>query len=268
MKLSITINTYKDRGFVRQLLLGIQALPLSFPFEVLMIDSGSHDGTSEMAKKEFPWVKVFESAENIGHQKGHNIGFKNSSGEYILSLNADIVFLKDSITPLIEFMDQHPSVGIASPRLINPDKSSQNLFIKYSNFWTPFYRRTFLGKTQRGKHYLKEMFLDNSQSTKNRPVEWVQGSFMMIRRSLLEKISYFDERFFLYYGDEDLCRRTWIAGEKVYYVGEVEVVHYYHRESKVPVFLSLFHFVSRTHLKDWLKYLWKWRGQKPPTLVS
>ncbi len=258
MKLSITINTYKDRGFVRQLLLGIQALNLPFKYEVLVIDSGSFDGTSEMVKKDFPWVKLFESKENIGHQKGHNIGFKNSSGEYILSMNADIVLLKDNLSPLIQFMDEHPEAGIVSPRLINPDRSPQNVCLRYSNFLTPFYRRTFLGRTKLGKEYLKKMLMSDEVKDSVCEVERVQGSFMLIRRSHLEDVGYFDERFFLYYGDEDLCRRMWQKKYRVYYLPRVDVIHYYHRESVVPIFQSFFHPISRIHLTDWFKYLLKW----------
>lgn len=262
MKLSIVINTYKDRGFVRQLLFGIEALNLPFKYEVMVIDSGSHDGTGDMIRKNFPWVKIFESEKNIGHQKGHNIGFKNTTGEYILSMNADIVFLKDSISPLSAFMDTHPEAGIISPKLLNPDLSTQNICLRYSNFLTPFYRRTFLGRTDRGKSYLKNILMSDEVKTGVHEVERVQGSFMFIRREALEKVGYFDERFFLYYGDEDLCRKMREKKYKVYYLPDVDVIHYYHRESQVPVIFSLFYSISRCHIIDWLKYLLKYVRKK------
>lgn len=259
MKLSIVINVYKERGFVRQLLLGIQKLNLPFEYEVMVIDSGSRDGTGDMVRYEFPLVKIFESCENIGHQKGHNIGFKNTSGEYILSMNADIVFLKDSISPLIQFMDAHPEAGIVSPKLLNPDGTEQNICLRYSSFFTPFYRRTFLGNTKRGKQYLQKILMSDEIECGARDVERVQGSFMLIRRKALEKIGYFDEQFFLYYGDEDLCRRMHEKKYSVYYLPDIDVIHYYHRQSQISVFFALFHAVSRWHILDWLKYLWKYR---------
>lgn len=261
MKLSININAYQDKGFVRQILLGIEKLNLDFDYEVMVIDAGGCDGTAQMVRENFPKVKIYESFKNLGHHKGHNIGFKNSTGKYILTLNADIVFLNDTISPLIDFLDAHHEVALVSPKLINPDKSDQDIPLHYTNFWTPFYRRTFWGNTKRGK-FMQKKLLNNNNLDYSRPVERVQGSFMMIRRSALEKVNFFDERFFLYLGDEDLCRKFWDAGFKVYFLSEVRAVHYYHRESQVPIFFSLFHKVSRWHLQDWLKYLWKYRGRK------
>lgn len=267
MKLSININAFRDKGFVRQILLGIQGLNLGFAYEVMVIDAGGRDGTAQMVRECFPEVKVHESKENLGHQRGHNIGFAGTTGEYVLTLNADIVFLEDTITPLVRFLDEHPDVGIVAPKLISPDKSAQDLPLKFTNFWTPFIRRTFLGRTKRGQQALGEL-LNNDNIQGNQPVERAQGSFMMARRSALAEVGYFDERFFMYLGDEDLCRKMWNAGQKVYYLADVEAVHYYHRQSEVLWFMGLFRKVSRWHIEDWLKYLWKYRGQDIPKISA
>lgn len=267
IKLSIIIHTYNSKALVRQNILGIKKLALPYKYEIIVVDAGSVDKTAEMVKEEFPDVVLIAKDYNTGHSKGINIGLKEAKGNFILILNADIVFLKDSITVMLNFLEKHPEVGIVGPRLINPDKSIQFICRRYTNFFTPFYSRTFLSKTKRGKKYLQKYLMKDFDHKQNKPVEWIQGSCMMISKKSIEKIGYLDERFFLYLADDDWCRRSWEHNLKVYYLAEAEAIHYYHRESATHRWwLGIFSYISRAHIIDWIKYLLKYIAKPKPKI--
>ncbi len=100
-----------------------------------------------------------------------------------------------------------------------------------------------------------------------KPVEWILGACMMARKSALQKIGSFDERFFLYFEDTDLCRRSWENGHKVYYAPESQMVHYHMRESaEYSGLMSIFSYPTRVHIKSWIKYILKYKDKPIPKI--
>ncbi len=260
--LSIIILNYKMGGLVKNCLKSIFEHPVNKAIEVIVVDNNSGDGSEELVSTQFPEVRYIQSGKNYGHAKGNNIGIKESTGRHIMIINPDVVFLEPIFDQLIEFMDENKEVGMTTVQLKNPDGSLQPGAWRFLKLFTPiFQRNSLLQKTRFGKKHIDHFVMSEWDRKTCREVDWVQGSCLTIRREALEKIGLLDERFFLYFTDVDWCRRCWDAGWKVYYYTGVNAIHYYHRESAHKRgFKSLTSKATRIHIKDWLRYLHKYRG--------
>ena len=181
-------------------------------------------------------------------------------------VNPDVVFLEPVFDRIVALMDEHERVGMATLQLRNPDGSLQPGAWRFHRFLTPLYQRMpWLQQTETGKQAIADFEMQGWDRQDSRPVDWVQGSCMIVRRATLKDIGHLDERFFLYFTDVDWCRRCWQAGWKVFYFSQASVIHYYHRESaEQPGLLGLKNKVTRIHIKDWCRYLWKYRRQLNP----
>lgn len=266
MKLSIIIVNYKTKGLLKQCLRGGLDAGLPFATEFIVVDNASHDGSVEMLRSEFPNVTCVASEVNTGFGAGANLGFKVSKGEYVMVLNPDIAIFRGAIERMVQWLDQHPAVGLVGPRLINPDGTVQQSCYRFPSFWIPVLRRTPLGRFPNGRELLRAYLMSDWDHNNNREVGWILGACLLLRRSLAEKIGLFDERFFLYFEDVDFCRRVWQSGLSVYYLAEAELVHYHQRLSaENPGIAGLFSYPTRVHISSWMKYMAKYFGSpKPP----
>ncbi|MBI4280804.1 glycosyltransferase family 2 protein [Candidatus Uhrbacteria bacterium] len=265
MDLSIVIVTYKSRGLLRQCLLGLRALPAARRHEIIVIDNNSQDGTRELLMNEFPEVRSIMQVSNLGFGAGGNVGIRASSGRYVAVMNPDIVVVDDSFDRLISYLDQHTKVGLVGPQLMNPDGSLQRSCYRFHTPLIPVYRRTPLGNFTFARERVSRFLMEEWDHASEREVDWLLGACLVARRALLNEIGCFDERFFLYFEDTDLCRRAWQAGWRVVYQPSARFFHYHRRASaESPLLPSLFNPVTRLHISSWIKYLWKYRGQPLP----
>lgn len=252
-------------GLLQQCLKGIILLQLDFEHEVIVIDNASGDNTGEMIKKYFPSVKFIQSQKNLGYGGGVNLGIKAAKGRYLMILNPDIVILTNEIGKMINYMDEHPQIGILGPKLINPDGSLQYSCYRFPTFFIPFYRRTILGKLPWLKKKVAHYLMMDWDHTQNREVDWTLGGCWLLRKSAQEKIGLMDERFFMYFDDVDYCRRVWEAGYKVVYFAGTEIVHYHQRSSaETSLIFGITRRVVREHIKSWIKYFAKYFGAPKP----
>lgn len=265
MDLSIIILNYKTKGLLKQCLKGIGLFNLPLECEIIVVDNFSGDGTEKMIKEEFREVRFIQARNNQGFSAGYNLGIKEARGKYLLLLNPDIAILNNAIMKMYEFMEANSRVGLAGPKLLNPDGKVQMSAMTLPSFWTPLYRRTFLGKLPFARKAMREYLMSDWDHKDNRSVDWVLGGCMIIRKEALDKVGLLDERFFLYFDDVDWCRRFWQAGWQVYYIAEAEMVHYHRRESaENPGLRGLFSYPKRTHILSWIKYFLKyWKVPLP-----
>jgi hypothetical protein len=259
MTLSIVILNYRTRGLLRHCLRGLLAEGPEVPFEVIVVDNDSRDGSIEMVRAEFPTVRLVSLPRNLGYSRGNNAGLRIAVGTYLLVMNSDIVVTRGQLDELCRYLDVHPRVGAVGPHLRNPDGTTQESAYRFYRFLTPLYHRTVLGRTRRGRRELARFTYADWDHRSSRPVCWLMSSCLLLRRTALDASGTFDERFFLYLADTDLCRRLWLAGWEVHYQPAASLVHYHRRQSAEDWRTAL------THLADWLRYLRKWRGQPPPT---
>lgn len=263
MQLSIIIVNYKSARLVRNCLRSIFESHIDFPFEVIVVDNDSHDGMGELLAKEFPAVKFIQSEKNTGMGSGNNLGARHASGKYLFIVNPDIFFFPDSIKKLVDYLKQNESVGVLAPQLLNADRTPQHACYRRHGLLTPIYRRTFLGKMPFAKKDLARFLLLDKNHDEIFEPDWIQGSCVMIPKKVFESVGGFDEDFFMYFEDTDLCRRIKNNGHRIVHYPESKVIHLHRKQSGGGATQLFFNKTARAHIVSWIKYLWKWRLKNP-----
>ncbi len=265
-KVSFVTVCFRTPGLIRMLLKGAESAKFNFSFEYFLVDNAVGDGTGKMVRERFPWVKAIDAPINVGFGAGNNLALRQARGEYVMLVNPDLTIFPGEIEKLVEFMDAHPDVGMAGPALYNPDSTRQESCYRFPTMLMPFYRRTILGKTSAGKRYLHHYFMRDALSgQKPLEVDAMMGSAIMIRRKALEEIGMFDEKFFMYMEELDICRRAWVYNWRVVHVPFAKLVHYHQRESAIDwPWHRITHKPARAHILSAVYYFWKYRGTKNP----
>lgn len=265
-KVSFVTVCYRTPGLIRMLLKGAEAAKFNFSFEYFLVDNSAGDGTGSMVRDRFPWVKVIDAPKNLGFGAGNNLALRQARGQYVMLVNPDLTIFPGEIEKLVEFMDKHPDVGMAGPALYNPDGSRQESCYRFPTVMMPFYRRTILGRMAAGKRYLHHYFMRDILSLdKPFEVDAMMGSAIMIRRKALEEIGMFDEKYFMYMEELDICRRSWVYNWRVVHLPSAKLVHYHQRESAIDWPWHLItHKPARAHILSAVYYFWKYRGTKNP----
>ena len=201
--------------------------------------------------------------KNHGFGRSCNRGAQEVDARYYFFLNPDTRTEDMQIlTKLHHFLEEYPQVGIAAPRLRYMDGRIQETCRRFPSWFTPFVQRTSWISQKKAERHQQHFLMRAFDHGRRRMVDWVQGSAFLIEGKLFHELGGFDERFFMYYEDVDLCRRAWEQGRPVYYVPDVELFHAYGKESATDgTILSglLSNRKMRVHALSWLQYTWKWR---------
>ena len=200
---------------------------------IVVVDNASADGSAEMVEKEFPSVRLIRNQANLGFAAASNLGIKASDTPYVLSLNPDTEVTLSAIGILREFLDANRLVGAVGPRIIRPDGSLD--FAARRSFPTPataFARlsnlsRIFPTSSRFGRYNLTYRSPDETQE-----IDSGTGACLMLRRQALDQVGLFDEAFFMYGEDLDLCFRLKQGGWKIIYLPAAEVLHYKGQSSR------------------------------------
>ena len=200
-------------------------------FRLFVIDNASADRIGPSIRSEFGdvggKVEYIDLDENIGFGKGHNQVLGKTGSKYHFVINPDILINRDTISNMCAFMDSHPEVAIACPKVLNPDGSLQYIAKRRPGFLSLVYRR-MPGNLLKGiedRYLMKEMDQDSEF-----PVEFCTGCFFVIRSEIFEKMGGFDRDYFLYFEDRDITMKAKQYGE-AYYVPSATVIHFWHRET-------------------------------------
>ena len=273
--LALVIVNYKACDLLRQCLLsvfrsaGLADVPGAL--RVFVVDNLSGDGSVEMLQQEFPQVQVQALAQNIGYGPANNLGIQAALANaenlprYILLLNPDTVLPNHALAAMIAFMEAHPQAGAAGPKLVREDGSLDKACKR--GFPTPeaaFYHflrldRLFPQSRRFGRYDMT--FLDPDQLAE---VDSLVGAFMLLRREALQAAGLFDEAFFMYGEDLDLCYRLKQKNWQVYYNPAVTVLHYKGASSKQNSAKANYEFYRamllfhRKHLAQDTFFLFNW----------
>lgn len=247
-ELSIIIVNWNSKDYLQKCIASILGSKSEIKYEIVVIDSGSFDGSGEMLKQCNPQVKFLQSDKNLGFAKANNEAFKVSCGRNLLFLNPDTEVEGLAIRTLNDQLNALPNAGIVGPKLLNSDRSIQESCIRA--FPTIFnqvlesdmLRNLFPGAKLWGMKPLLEK-IDGAKE-----VDAVSGACLMIKRSMFERIGMFSRDYFMYSEDIDLCLKMRNAGLITYYVPRAAVVHHGGGSSSqvgVSIFSSVMMLESR-----------------------
>jgi len=184
--------------------------------EIIIVDNGSEDNTVELLSKEKN-VKIIKNGENLGFSKANNIGLHYASHEFILFMNSDIELIDDSINDLFEYFKDNENIGIIGPKFLNPDLTPQaSVFPKQSalNAFKEFY----LNQKNSYSKYIPKT---------EKPIKvWaISGGCILTRKSFFESIGGWNEKYFFYFEDMDLCRQINKIGKDVVFFPQCQIIH-------------------------------------------
>lgn len=225
MKLSIVILCWNDLKVISDCLKSIYATTHKTDFEVIVSDNGSTDDSIQFIRENYPSVRVIENGRNLRFSKGNNVGIEAAQGEYILILNPDTIIHEGALDRWIEFADKHPEAGGFGCRVLNRDGSYQGCARPFPTVWREWISALYI----RPLGHVSDLFLSDKyvrwKGDTERVIDWQAGCAVLVRGELLKRIGGFDERFYYYYEDMDLCHRIWKAGYTIVYTPDVVITH-------------------------------------------
>lgn len=193
--------------------------------EVIIVDSASSDGTPDLVRERFPWATLITCKQNVGFTRGNNLALARARGRYLLLLNPDTVVHDDALPALVRHLDAHPEVGIAGPRVLNADGSTQSTRRRFPTPLTAFVESTWL-QGYAPRRILDRYYVTDQPDDSVCEVDWVQGCALLARRAVYEQIGGLDEGYVMFSEELDWCRRARQAGWQVHYVGTACLTHY------------------------------------------
>lgn len=227
MKLSVIIVNYNVKYFLEQCLYTVVNAVKPLSAEIIVIDNNSSDESVEYLQPFFPNVIFIKNETNAGFGKANNLALRSARGEYILFLNPDTLIPEDCLEKCTRFLDSKPSAGALGIRML--DGSGQFLPESKRSFPTTaaaFYKLMGLSGLFPSSRRFNRYSLNYLDEQTNHSVEVLAGAFMMVRKSILDKIGGFDEQFFMYGEDIDLSYRIKQAGYENWYFAESSIIHF------------------------------------------
>jgi GT2 family glycosyltransferase len=230
--LSIIIINWNSCAFLRDCLDSIMHNAPSFPYEVIVIDNASFDGSAEMVQNEFPQVRHIQSKENLGFSLGNNSAALKAKGRDLLFLNPDTKVLGNALSLMKECLDSAPDAGIVGCHILNYDGSIQTSAVQAF----PTILNQTLDADLLRTWFPRSRLWGTAALFENRKtpavVDTVSGACLMISRALFDRIGGFSTDYFMYSEDIDICHKAFLAGSKAYYLPTASIVHFNGQSTK------------------------------------
>jgi GT2 family glycosyltransferase len=215
---SAVVVTYNALPWLEQSLASVAG------YETVVVDHGSTDGTLELVRESFPAVRLVEQ-ENRGLAAGWNRGIRETSGTYVLILNADAWAREDAVERLADFADAHPRAAVVGPRLRYPDGRLQPSVRGFPTPWRLATEYLFLRKLAPRSRALNAFYACGFDHESVREADFVMGAVMLVRRDAIDEVGPLDEDFFLFSEETDWCYRFRRAGRQVLFMPDAEFAH-------------------------------------------
>jgi GT2 family glycosyltransferase len=221
-RVAAAVISYNTREYLRACLISVFAAE---PDEVVVVDNGSIDGSIEMVRSEFPSVLLHVNPSNPGYGRAANDAIELSTAEYVVLLNADTRVTPGALAALARFLDGHPQSAIVGPRILNDDGSLQPSCYPFPTPLHVLLELSGIGRLARHVPGLRNRYIRWWPHDSARAVPWVLGAAIAIRRRAIEEVGGFDEAFFMYYEEVDLCCRLQQAGWDVSFAPTSSIYH-------------------------------------------
>ena len=222
--LAIIIVTYNSTTEIDACLESLVGHTAPFPTTITVVDNASPDGTAAHVRARWPTVTVIDAGGNLGFSRANNVGIRATDSEYVLLLNPDTVAPPGAIQTLVRGLASHPDAAIAGSRLLGESGFPELSWGPPLSPWNEVKQKIFSSLYHRKVRMVVRKV--DRLSRMARPVDWVSGASMVIRRADLDAVGLLDERFFMYTEDVDLCVQMAKRGRMVLYVAGAEVLHY------------------------------------------
>ena len=256
---SVLVLNYRNAKATVALVQNLLQQTMIDAMEILVIDNHSEDDSIGILRNRLggiAQVRIIEAPQNAGFGSGYNFGAKYANGEYLLINNPDKILPRDGVEKLVQKLMSNADIGILAPKLVHPDGSRRLSMRAFPRVIDILSRRSFLRILCPG--CLRRYLMLDSDPNQEVEVDWVVGGCFMISAALFQQIHGFDERFFLFFEDTDLCKRVHRAGKSVVYFPQVQASDKRNRLSGESFFDLLFKKTGRIHVASAIKYFWKW----------
>jgi len=217
--LTVSIVNFNSGDYIFNCLNSLDHIKDEINLEIYIVDNGSTDDSFKKIKQKFPKYHFISNDENLGFGRAHNLVLKKATSEYILILNPDTEVKKGALSYMTHFLDENPDVGAASSKVLLDNGNFD--WASHRGFPTPLAAFFYYVLGDDSLYHLTKKDL-----TKTHEVDAISGAFFLTRKSVLDKVGYFDEDFFMYGEDIDLCFRIKEAGLRVMYLPEVTIIHH------------------------------------------
>lgn len=288
--ISIIIVNWNVKDLLAACLESIDANRGDLTLEVIVVDSASTDGSVDMVRARYRWVKLMQHVDNIGFARGNNFALAVARGRYLLLLNPDTEIVGDMLQQMVAYLDANPDVGIVGPHTLNTDGSTQSSRRRFPTLATGFLESTWL-QPFAPQSVLDRYYVNDAADSDTLDVDWVQGHALMTRIHVYQQIGALHYGYRMYFEELDWCRRARAAGWRVVYLGSAQVIHHggkstaqapvsaakhiYFNQSKIHYFKEYHGFVVSEVLRVFLvlSFAWqivlegvKWLLRQKPTL--
>ncbi|HSY53758.1 MAG TPA: glycosyltransferase [Opitutaceae bacterium] len=224
-RLAFIIVSYNTRDLLDACLASVYRQTAGLPFEIIVVDNASHDGSPAMVREKYPEAVLVESGENLGFGRANNLGFSRSRAPFVMLLNSDALLLEDTGTALVRFLETNPRAGIVGPEIVLMDGTRQ----PKTRGMLPTARvmmnqNLLLCRLFPRSRFLAGLYVEADWGREAR-VGWVSGVCLVVRREAYAQSHGFDPEIFMYAEDVDLCRRCAALGWETWRVNAHAVKH-------------------------------------------
>ena len=232
LMIKISIINWNTKKLLKECLDSVLADTSSVPVEIEVIDNASTDGSADMVKEKFPKVRLLKNPLNEGFAKAANLAIATGSQKYNLILNSDTRLEKGAVQTIYDFMEKNENVGASGPLLLNSDGSTQLSGRRFPSFKDATVH-AFIGSVIPDNKYSRRYQMADWERKSTSKVDWVSGAAICLRTDAARLIGGFDEGYFMYVEDMDICWRLHQKGFDVYLLPEARVVHHIGASSKL-----------------------------------
>lgn len=215
--LSVIIVNYNGCKYLKDCLNSLYKHLDGVSFEIIILDNNSKDGSCEYIKTNYPEIKLIESNDNYGFGKGNNEAVNKAEGEYLLLLNNDTVIL-DDLGPVLVTLKSDLSIGAIGINMFDGNNKYLPCTGNFPNILNMFWMKKI--------QYSKKEFQTGKFLNREYSVEWLSGSFLLMPKKVYNEVNGFDEDYFMYVEDVDLCKRIAEKGYKRLFLPDYKYIHF------------------------------------------
>ncbi len=246
--ISIILVNYNSYSLTEQTLSSFLKFTYGFSYEIIIVDNASADNSGKRLKDNYPEYVYILNDKNLGFAKANNLALNVAKGDYILFLNNDVIFIENTINELLNYLKKSNDKILIAPRLLNKDGTIQYSVYSFQTLWLSFTTYFFLYALFPKSKYFNRYYLMNRGVDKIIEVDGVTGAFMLFRKKDIIELNGFDENFFFYGEDNDLCKRFRDSGGKIIYYPKVSLIHLKGGTNKTNWFHEKNHLFSARRL--------------------